>query len=97
MRSVTILEGSRAFEFSSLLLLPVTSELSGGGGLGIPQMTMVTKVTIVTTETTVTRVACGFPIQSFPRAEIRVALHAKCPLMLSDFDHANGMECVNRL
>jgi hypothetical protein len=94
MHSVTILEGSRAFEFSSLLLLPVTSKLSGGRRLGIPQMTMVTKVTIVTTET---RVACGFPIQSFQRVEIRVALHAKCPLLLSDFYHANGMECVNRL
>lgn len=54
------------------------------GWLGIPQVTMGTKVTIVTNVTMGTKVAYGFQTQEFPFSETRVGLYTKRLLLLFD-------------
>jgi hypothetical protein len=57
------------------------------GDSQVTAVTMVTNMTTVTAETVVTKVpkvAWGFYTKLFPRAEMDVGSHAKCPLLLSN-------------
>jgi hypothetical protein len=79
--SVTILSFSREFDLLSLWTVPMSSDLSGW--LGIPQVTMATKVIIVRKIAMLIKVTWEFPTQ-LPARKGHVGLHVKCTLLLSD-------------